>query len=227
MQGDDRRIHARIETDLPCNVTAGGEYFQGRIRDLSHGGAQILGPVGVADLKDSLEIEIELPGDPEPIAVLGEVCRVQPEGGQARYGVRFAVIEPRQRDQIIEFIDSLLAGRGIGVRQHPRVHRRVEVVCRTQAQTRAVMSNISQGGLALTCSVPLVLDEEITVEVRVERLPAPFELRGRVAHVRTIPAADGSNVDSYQAGVKFEALAPERQAALGELIKFLMRTTAG
>jgi c-di-GMP-binding flagellar brake protein YcgR len=215
---DDRRIHARIETDLVCTVLAKDGPRSARIRDLSHGGAQLVGEAGMADLGESLAIEVELPDQDEPIAILGEVCRGVGEGEQVRYGIRFAVVEPRQHETLARFIDQLADGQGVGQRQHPRVYRRVGVICRTRSQSEAVMHNISQGGLALQCGVPLVLDEEVTVEIRFEPFPEPLELHGRVVHVRTLEAGQ------YQVGVRFEQLESRRAKALAELIRFLLRT---
>lgn len=218
MSSDERRIHARMECDLGCSLSTDEGIWSGRVHDLSHGGAQVRAPAGIAQLGESLALEIEVPLSEEPISILGEVCRVVDEGVDASYGVRFSVIEPAQKDLLVRYIDSLIDGEGIRGRQHPRVYRRVEVVCKTAAQTRAVMSNISKGGLALQCQVPLVLDEQITVEVLIERFPEPIELRGTVAHVRTV----GDKL--YHAGVRFERLSPEREKALGDLIAFLLRS---
>lgn len=216
---DERRIHARIEVDLPCTVFAPDGLCAGRIRDISAGGAQVVAPADVAAVGGELEFDLKLPGHGEPIAIRGQVRRVSVEGQSARYGVQFGALDDARRRRVRAFLDALVVGvfGGGEGREGPRLSRRVAVVCATPEETQATMTNISRGGLAIYCPTKLAFGEEVTVEVRVDRFPEALELRGWVAHQRQTD--DGE----YRVGIRFAALSPERRRTLDELMRFLAR----
>ncbi|MGD0108013.1 MAG: PilZ domain-containing protein, partial [Rhodopila sp.] len=54
----DRRAHQRFEADLPCRLTVAGRVYEARVRDLSDGGASLLGvPPHPLDTPGKLDIE--------------------------------------------------------------------------------------------------------------------------------------------------------------------------
>jgi len=66
-----KRAHARVESDIACVVDGTTE---GRIRNLSLGGALLLGPIGLAELEETVSLEFQV-GEAEPLTLLGEVVR--------------------------------------------------------------------------------------------------------------------------------------------------------
>ena len=219
MGGEERRIHTRIETDLPCVVRNEDGAFEARLRDLSRGGASIVGPPAIGQLGAAVELEMELPGFPEAVGVLTEIIRATPAPPLMRFGLRFVLVEPRQRDQLGHFLDALLERQGADGRAHPRVYPHFEVVCTTAAQTRAMMDNVSRGGLALVCDTPLVVDEPVTVGVHLGDEAAHLELRGHVVHVRSI---GGPGKHRFHAGIRFAPLSGSEEAALRDLMAALL-----
>ena len=216
MGAQERRVHARIETDLPCVVRNEDGAFEARLRNLSRAGAAVVGPPGVGKLGDAVELEMELPGFSEPVGVLTEIIRTELCPPGFRFGLRFVLVEPRQREHLGHFLEALLERQGAGSRAHPRVYPHLEVVCTTAAQTRAMMNNVSQGGLALECDLPLVLDEPVTIGVHLGDEAAQLELRGHVVHVRSI------GEHRYHAGIRFSPLSGSEEAALRDLMAALL-----
>ncbi len=219
MAGEERRIHTRIETDLACVVRNEDGAFEARLRDLSRGGASIVGPPAVGQVGAAVELEMELPGFPESVGVLTEIIRVSPAPPLVRFGLRFVLVEPRQRDHLGHFLEALIERKGAGGRVHPRVYPHLEVVCTTAAQTRAMMDNVSRGGLALECDMPLVLDEQVTIGVHLGDDAAHLELRGHVVHVRSL---GGPGEHRFHAGIRFSPLSGSEEAALRDLMAALL-----
>jgi c-di-GMP-binding flagellar brake protein YcgR len=128
------------------------------------------------------------------------------------YGLRFVMVEPKQRADLWRFIEILAQEQGTGQRKHPRVARRVELFCSSQDAFRAMLKNISRGGLAFTCTLPLVLEEKISITIRMPDGQTPLELPGTVVHVRSTPDKQ------FQVGLKFTALPPEKERQIEALI---------
>lgn len=214
---DERRVHARIRINLRCSVLTLSGSYEGRVRDLSHGGALIELPESAAFLGDSVTIDVELPDASTSITVLGEVVRVEESSeGEIRCGIRFSIVEPRQREELKHFIDSLLAGDGVGRRRHPRVRRRLAIDLGTADPPGAMMSDISRGGVGIECDLPVVVNEEINVEIRLYETSEPVTCAAVVRHVRTI--GEGR----YHVGVEFVAPTPQIQKEIEELVEQMM-----
>src|SRR6185503_880471 len=101
---------------------------------------------GMAEPKEIVSVEFEVRQAP-PLSLYGEVMRVTPHGAYAEYGVRFAGVEPRKRDELARHIDALATGAGVGKRSAPRVYRRVAAKCRNVDPFHATMNDLSRGGM--------------------------------------------------------------------------------
>ena len=216
MTDEERRIHARIETELPCTIVGGKTSVPARMVDLSRGGAQLIAAPGIAAVGDSLTLEVQLPTSPTPVTILGEVFRIEGEAEESRYALRFSIVEPKQREDLTRFLTELLAGKGIGRRSHPRVYRRIPVRFRTARELRAVMDNISRGGMGVECDAPLVVDETVIVDIGAEGIYDSVEIDAVVTHVRSISG------DRYQVGLQFVSLTKAKQDQLDGLIERLL-----
>ena len=174
---------------------------------------------GIARKGETLTVELSLPQVATSISVMAEVVRLTPGPEWTRYGLRFVIVEPVQQEQLRAFVTSALEREGRGKRKHPRVSRRVDVVCRTADQFRAVMENISRGGLAIRCHTALVVDEVVIIDVSAQSaVGETLELSAQVMHVRTLDAGE------FHVGLKFQPLPKEKMAALDAL---LARMVAG
>lgn len=213
MSADKKRAHARVESDIACVVDG---TIEGRIRNLSPGGALLFGPVGYADIDDTVALEFPS-GDGEPFTAVGEVLRVTQRGTYAEYGIQFVTFEAADREQLDRCIELVMAGKGVERRDAPRLYRRVEVRCRTADEFYATMSNIPRDGLGLECEVALKVGEKVTVELLVGPKDSPLEVSGIVRHVR--PAAGGLHL----MGLHFDPLSPGQRVRLDELIQSVLR----
>lgn len=207
-----RRAHARVEADIACIVDGTTE---GRIRNLSVGGALLFGPVGFGDVDDTVSVEFPV-GEAQPLTVFAEVLRITEHGIYAEYGLEFVAVEPVEREKIGRCLELVMSGKGVERRRGPRLYRRIELRCRTVEAFYATINNISCGGLGLECEVPLKVGEQVTVELLVGPLGSPLELTGIVKHVH--PAEGGLHL----VGLHFDPLAPGDRVRLDELIQSVL-----
>jgi len=215
----EQRIHARLEIEAECLVIADSGTEECRIRDLSNSGALIRGSKELAQMGESITVELELPGVETPIGVLGEVVRIIPEGDKHLYGLRFALVEPRQRDDLTQFIASMLR-EDPSDNKGPKIYRRVPVVCKTPQQSRGLIQDIFKGVLAVDSKVPVVVNEEITLEISASGSKAPLELPGFVSHVRSLENGH------YHVGVHLGELSDDGNQAVESFIQDMLTTAA-
>ena len=136
--------------------------------------------------------------------------------GAVIHGVQFLELDADKHRALGAFIEAVLRGGGGGDREHPRVQRRVEVVCKTKTRARAVLQDISKGGLRVAIDdLEVSQGDEIEIAVSIGKLPKPLALHGRV--VRT------SDVDGLRfAGVRLDALDAADAALLDQLLTALV-----
>ena len=85
--GHERRAHERMAMQLPIKASSGGDVFAGQSEDMSIGGAKIRW-ADERDLAigDTIEVELALPGRPEPLRTDAEVRWL---GGRSVCGIQF------------------------------------------------------------------------------------------------------------------------------------------
>lgn len=213
MRTEERRLHARILLDLPCALVGSRLRLDGRIRDLSTGGASVSAHAGSVRVQDAFIVAIDVPGLPA-LSIPGKVVRLEERGAEGRYGIRFSDLDPRQREELRLLLDALLQTKGIGTRRHVRLSYCAEVTCRSQKQFCAVMRNICKGGMALACDERLEVGETIAVEIRTSR--RALVIPGRVVHIQSAP-------DTVKVGVRFDPLPPDIQDALEGFLRQTLR----
>jgi Tfp pilus assembly protein PilZ len=206
--------------EYPCHLTLGGSRHEATLKQLSLGGAQVTvppeSPENAAEVGGRIELEFQPPDATEPLRLGAEIMHVYQHPKGPRVGVQFDTLTETQRTVLTAFLGEALGKPGGGAREHPRVIRRVNVTCDSADETRAVMCDLSQGGLGLETPEPVSVDEQVTVTVRLGGFPKPLQLEGTVVHVRKLDSG------MYHAGVRFEQLAPDRKGVLRDLIQFLV-----
>ncbi len=132
--------------------------------------------------------------------------------------VRFDAVDPAMRQPLNDLIEVLLTATGGGQRSSPRVSRRMDIRYGQLGELRAILEDISRGGLAMTVADPLVLYEELEVTVPDTAGDQLLILRARVVHQRAVEV-DGETV--YRVGLEFgepahrDAQVPERSPENG------------
>ena len=149
--------------------------------------------------------------------MLGEVRRITSGSSPdtRRYGIMLSIVEPRQRELLRTLITTLAEESGIADREHTRVYRRIELLCRSKHETRAIMSDLSKGGLAFFSPVPLMLDEMVTVTIKLDGFGQLLDVDGRVVHAR-------QTKDGYHVGIQFQEQSAQGKESVASLLRFLI-----
>lgn len=215
---EERRRSARVAVEIACSVRGdGGEAVEATMRDVSAVGARLVVPEPVAEDLAPLELDVpETDGRPS-LRVGGRVMyhRDRPEG--IVLGVQFIDMDAAIHRRVGDFLEAILGGEGGGQREHPRVAQRIEVSCRTKDRAKAVLEDISKGGLRLRVPEEMDAGEPIEVAIAFGKLDEPLTLSGQV--VRTKRVDDGR----VFAAVKLDELSEANAQLLERLMSALVR----
>jgi c-di-GMP-binding flagellar brake protein YcgR len=223
MGDEENRVHARIHVSTNIEVATPDGNVEAQLRDLSKGGARFVTKNAVGRVGETIELFLpSLMG--EDIAVMAEIIRSQEGPDGHTVAVRFDAVDPQMRQPLQELIEVLLTATGGGQRSAPRVSRRMDIRYGQLGELRAILEDISRGGLAMTVGEPLVLYEELDVTVPDTAGDQLLILRARVVHQRAVDH-DGATV--YRVGLEFANLRTETRRCLSELLKSVLETING
>lgn len=217
MDLDERRAHARLALDIPCTLITEDGTWEGRILDLSYGGASISAPSQLARIGEVVMVEPASASGLRLPRFVVTVVSLMKEKAADRWGAQFSRLSPEQHAVMTQFIDGMLVGAGIGNRKVLRAYHVLEVACRTSQPFRASMTDISRGGMAIRCLRPLAPGEPITVSLTKPGFDRTLELHGTVANARDV----GGGV--HRAGISYAPLTADEEALLSQFIVFLLR----
>jgi Tfp pilus assembly protein PilZ len=212
------RAHPRVAVRLPVRLADDiGGFEECVTRDVSIGGAFILGPRPrpVGHIFDAF---LCLPDGSSEIGTHSEV-RWQSEDG---WGTRFLMVEPRQREELRQFIGSLLEAQEFDDRKHPRV--RVQMLINLKVEgvfLRALADNISRGGAYLEVKRDLKIGDQLEMLLVHPILETGINLNGEVVRVERLQDAARSKL-SCGVGVQFKDLDPVRAKELETLLRRLL-----
>ncbi len=223
MSDEENRVHARIHVSTSIEVATADGPVDAQLRDLSKGGARFVAPRAVGRVGDTIELFLpSLTG--QDITVMAQVIRATEGSDGHTVAVRFDAVDPKMRQPLQELIEVLLTATGGGQRSAPRVARRMDIRFGQLGELRAILEDISRGGLAMTVAEPLVLYEELEVTVPDTAGDGLLLLRARVIHQRAVEA-DGEKV--YRVGLEFGALRTETRRCLEDLLKTVLESLGG
>jgi c-di-GMP-binding flagellar brake protein YcgR len=219
MSGEEQRVHARIQvsTSIEVKRADGGERRPATLRDLSKGGARFVveGTIG----KSGEQIELYLPSLSGPdISVTAEIIRATPGGDGETIACRFDEVAPEMRQPLLDLIEVLLSTSGGAARRHARVARRMDIGFADLVELRSVLEDISNGGLTMTVSSPLVLYEELDMTVPDTNGDQLLILHARVVSQKVLPPEPGTPETLYRVGLEMAALRPETRRCLESLL---------
>ena len=217
------RVHARIHVNAKIQVHTAEVSTEAHLKDLSFGGARFATQTLIGHLGQAVRIELPAAAG-KRIEIIGEIVRIEPEpDGTQMMGVRFADASPEMREQLNQLIELLLTKRGSPERAHPRVARRMDIRYGELSELKAILHDISLGGLAMTVVDPLVFQEHIDVTVPDTGGDQLLVLRAKVVHQRAVPTDVGTT--AYRVGLEFAPMRPETRRCLVELLQFVMEST--
>ncbi len=209
----EQRAHPRISAPATAWVSVpSGRRFELPVRDVSRGGLflicnQPFGAVGV-----TVELELALPGGGVSVPLRAQIVRLveAPQGGGLMgVGLQFVELTAGQNTALSALIARLVAGPGGERRAYPRVAHRLSVQCTGRTDVKAIVRDLSLGGVSLWLDTPVAVGEGLILFLDREGAP-PLQLTGRV--LATQWAREDEPYD--QARIAFDPLAEETAAAL-------------
>lgn len=223
MGDEEQRVHARIHVSTSITVAATDGNVEAQLRDLSKGGARFVCARAVGRVGETIELFLpSLTGD--EITVMAEIIRSTEGGDGHTVAVRFDAVDPAMRQPLNDLIEVLLTATGGGQRSSPRVARRMDIRYGQLGELRAILEDISRGGLAMTVADALVLYEDIEVTVPDTAGDQLLILRARVVHQRAVEI-DGEQV--YRVGLEFGQMRTEARRCLNDLLKTVLESLDG
>jgi len=223
MGDEDSRVHARIHVATTIEVASPEGNIEAQLRDLSKGGARFVVPRSIGRVGETIELFLPSLGGDE-ITVMAEIIRSQEGADGHTVAVRFDAVDPSMRQPLNDLIEVLLTATGGGQRASPRVAKRMDIRFGQLGELRAILDDISQGGLAMTVAEPLVLYEDLEVTVPDTGGDQLLILRARVVHQRAIEA-EGQMV--YRVGLEFAPMRTETRRCLNDLLKTVLESLDG
>jgi c-di-GMP-binding flagellar brake protein YcgR len=223
MGDEENRVHARIHVSTTIEVASPDGNIEAQLRDLSKGGARFVVPRAVGRVGETIEIFLPSLGG-EEITVMAEVIRSQEGADGHTVAVRFDAVDPQMRQPLNDLIEVLLTATGGGHRASPRVAKRMDIRYGQLGELRAILDDISQGGLAMTVADPLVLYEDLEVTVPDTGGDQLLILKARVVHQRAVEV-DGEMV--YRVGLEFGTMRTETRRCLNDLLKTVLESLDG
>jgi c-di-GMP-binding flagellar brake protein YcgR len=223
MGDEENRVHARIHVSTTIEVASPDGNIEAQLRDLSKGGARFVVPRAVGRVGETIEVFLPSLGG-EEITVMAEVIRAQEGPDGHTVAVRFDAVDPQMRQPLNDLIEVLLTATGGGHRASPRVAKRMDIRYGQLGELRAILDDISRGGLAMTVADPLVLYEDLEVTVPDTGGDQLLILRARVVHQRAVEV-EGEMV--YRVGLEFGTMRTETRRCLNDLLKTVLESLDG
>jgi c-di-GMP-binding flagellar brake protein YcgR len=211
---DDRRRWARIEASLECTVAAADQTFDAKVVNVSRSGVAVLAAEGL--MRGGEKVTVLLERGAASLGLSGAVVRIVRDGADSIYGVHFEALPPDSEEQLIALIAELAKGRGNGRREHPRVATHIAVSCKSVERFKALLSDLSRGGMAIRCPRHVAAGATLVVEFGVAGKADLLVLEGTVTHVEELP--DGKNI----AGLSFTPPSDDTRAKIQSLLELLL-----
>ena len=224
MGDEENRVHARIHVSTVITVASPDGNVEATLCDLSKGGARFAAPRPIGRVGETIELFLpSLTG--EDITVMAEIIRsTEGADGQHTVAVRFDAVDPAMRQPLNDLIEVLLTATGGGQRSSPRITMRMDIRYGQLGELRAILEDISRGGLAMTVADPLVLYEDLEVTVPDTAGDQLLILKARVVHQRAVEV-DGEQV--YRVGLEFGQMRTEARRCLNDLLKTVLESLDG
>ena len=149
----------------PSRSRRPGGNVEATLRDLSKGGARFVAPKPVGRVGETIELFLpSLIGRGHHGDGRGHpLDRGQPTATSSRCASTLSIRRCASRSTISSRCCSTATGGG--QRSSPRVSRRMDIRFGQLGELRAILEDISRGGLAMTVADPLVLYEDLEVTV--------------------------------------------------------------
>lgn len=234
----NRRTQVRVEVDLLVRFSdEKGMFVEECVGNVSKGGIFIetLKPRPMGEV---IEVFLKIPKTDDEIAIQGEVVHVVNHTADADdstddsamgleeyrsrlgMGLRFLLVEPKQKDDLRRYIENLLEARGPGTREHTRFFKEKPLAVKFKNASdfrNLYMQNISRGGLFFETTEDLTLFDHLDLNFFSEALGKEIQLTCEVVHIRT-PIKENAE-KSKGIGVRFVDLDDAKQKEIDDFIR--------
>ena len=222
------RLRVSADIDVWSVVSDGSDerknIMPGKLLEISQGGGRIEIANFDGEKGDMLGITLPLVGD-RVLSVVGEVCWIIGVPVGKSMGMHFVLLNKRQTKTINKVIEILSSVPGGDSRKHARVAARMAATYGSPVKLKAILEDISKGGMAMTIpatdakAVP-ELNEIVNFAIQTrEPDDDPLMLSARVVRSEAIRTGQG---DVTRLHLKFGKLDAESRARVDLLLKSLM-----
>lgn len=211
------RIHARVHVQAAIQIATSDGMMDVELRDLSKGGARFLSPKPVGRSGDT--VDLYLPSlNGQEVTVMAEIIRADAGPTGIDVAVRFALVEPEQRQALVDLIEELLTSTGAAP-EPGRSPRRIELQFASYNELKSLLEDVLHGALSMTVDEALVLYEELTVIVPDLSGQGLLMLRSRVVHQRRVEHKSGGEITRFRVGLEFPDMPVESEGCVRELLR--------
>lgn len=106
---DDRRRDTRVDTNIEIVFREKGSLMRSYMLNVSNGGLFIKTDQPLP-IESMVNLQVQLPDDPEVLDILGRVVWVNPKGADSTFprgmGIQFVTMSAPQRDKIMNFVSE-------------------------------------------------------------------------------------------------------------------------
>jgi len=216
----ERRAHARIAVPLNVRLLVGKKEVELAARDVSRSGIFLFSSSPPGQVGTMITLRLSLTAGIKPVEVKAEIVRVvlDPEdkkGGVLGFGAHFVDLTPGKEQDVLNLLDRAMLGRGSRRRIYPRVYHLIEVRARSKTELRAILQDIGEGGVGLNLDRPLLIDEEVALEIARTRGEPVLKLQGLVT------SCTGLGQGPFRVGLRFVRVTQPTRVDLQAFLKKL------
>ncbi len=217
----EKRKFGRIQHVFSVSVEFQNQTFEAELQSLSKEGASLTSIHLPVSLHDQVKLGIEHSSNPN-IELQAKIIWVKEEEQPPVFGVKFESPSSSQEGKILSLMKDFLNDSPRGGRRHPRISRRVPARFSEEEELKAMLENISLGGLALIVETPLQPQDQIEVEIFPSPSSPPLIVGGRVVYCTSVKQTGRS---AYRVGVEFKELTEKTLSEIQQLMDRLMELT--
>lgn len=221
MGNDDRRQHGRIQHVMSAILELPQGKLPAELQSISKGGAAVTSPSLKATLQDALTLIINYASG-QTLKLKSKIIWIRAEDNPPAVGLRFEDLSTEDEHQLQHLIKQFLNEGSKGGRRHPRIARRVPARYGETDELKAMLENISLGGLALIVDTPVKPKDQVEIEIQNPDGPPPLVVNGIVVYCH--PAGQTGR-DVYRVGIEFKDLSEATQASIKRLQNSLLETS--
>ena len=208
-----------IASQVMLLVASSGKKCQGKLSNISWGGCRVLTKESLGDVNDS--IGLLLPdSDGKSIKVIASIVRSLNSDEGYYAALRFSSLRSEDESRLEELLTSLINEGDQSSCSNTHFSQHIDVYFRDKTEIKATLRDISTGGMRLTTSRLMKLNQSIQIHLKDADESFCFHLRGRIIRLKRLGA---SNSGKSQVSLKFEHPINNLRSMVNTLINNMIR----